>query len=139
MDTPTENENNGKQQFPFVSCKQKTETANFSFFTANGKRKWNFVFLGRQTINGNRRLLFQQTCPSMHKGTWQNIGQEDVITFKGRQQNIGLEDIIGRNTSEYWTRRWHNIEHEDTIKSPEGRRNIRQEHGRILDKKNGRI
>jgi hypothetical protein len=29
-----------------------------------GKRKWKFVFLGRQTINGNRRLLCQQTCPS---------------------------------------------------------------------------
>ncbi len=28
----------------------------------NGKRK--FVFPGRQTINGNRCLLFQQTCPS---------------------------------------------------------------------------
>ncbi len=24
-----------------------------------------FVFLGRQTINGSRRLLFQQTCPFM--------------------------------------------------------------------------
>jgi hypothetical protein len=30
--------------------------------TANGKGK--FVFLGQLTINGNRRLLFQQTCPS---------------------------------------------------------------------------
>jgi hypothetical protein len=27
--------------------------------------KWKVVFLGRQTINGNRRLLFQKTCPSM--------------------------------------------------------------------------
>ncbi len=26
-----------------------------------------FVFLGQQTINGYRRLLFQQTCPSMPK------------------------------------------------------------------------
>jgi hypothetical protein len=25
-----------------------------------------FVFLGRQTMHNNRRLLFQQTCPSMH-------------------------------------------------------------------------
>ncbi len=32
----------------------------------NGKRK--FVLLGRQTINGNRRLLFQQTCPSTGVG-----------------------------------------------------------------------
>jgi hypothetical protein len=35
----------GKRQLPFVFCKRKQ--------------------LGRQTINGNRRLLFQQTCPSM--------------------------------------------------------------------------
>ncbi len=32
-------------------------------FSAN--RKWKLVFLGRQTINGNQHLLFQQTCPSM--------------------------------------------------------------------------
>jgi hypothetical protein len=25
--------------------------------------------LGRQTINGNWRLLFQQTCPSLQDGT----------------------------------------------------------------------
>jgi hypothetical protein len=29
----------------------------------NGNGKQKFVFLGRQMINGNRRLLFQQTCP----------------------------------------------------------------------------
>jgi hypothetical protein len=39
------------------------EEDNISLFAANGKRK--FVFLGRQMINGNRRLLFQQTCPSI--------------------------------------------------------------------------
>ncbi len=33
-------------------------------YMETGKRK--FVFLGLQTINGNRRLLCQQTCPSMH-------------------------------------------------------------------------
>ncbi len=38
-----ENGTNGKLQLPFSA--------------ANGKRK--FVFLGRQTINGNRRLLFR--------------------------------------------------------------------------------
>jgi hypothetical protein len=31
-------------------------------FATNRNRKRKFVFLGRQTINGNR--LFQQTCPS---------------------------------------------------------------------------
>jgi hypothetical protein len=34
----------------------------------NGKCK--FVFLGRQTIYGNRRLLFQQMCPSMPVARW---------------------------------------------------------------------
>jgi hypothetical protein len=40
-------------------------------FTENGthgKRK--FVFLARQTINGNQRLLFPQPCPSMLASYW---------------------------------------------------------------------
>ncbi len=32
-------------------------------WNGNGKRK--FIFIGRQTINGNRRFLFQQTFPSI--------------------------------------------------------------------------
>jgi hypothetical protein len=35
---------------------------HFCLFSANGKRK--FVFLGRQTTKGTRRLPFQQMCPS---------------------------------------------------------------------------
>ncbi len=61
-----ENRTNGKQQLPFVCCKQNTETSNFRLFAANRKRKRKFVFLGRQTINSNQQLLFQQTCPSMN-------------------------------------------------------------------------
>ncbi len=68
----TGNGTNGNGQFPPVWCERKTETANFRLCTANfrlcsanGKRK--FVSLHRQTINGNRRLLFQHTCPSMPK------------------------------------------------------------------------
>ncbi len=60
--THTKNRTNGKQQFPLVCCKQEKETANFRLFAANGNGK--LVFLGRQTINGNRRLLFRQMCPS---------------------------------------------------------------------------
>jgi hypothetical protein len=61
--------------------KRKTEpkeNGNFYLFTANGKLerqisggfatdgngKRTSVFLGRQIINGNQRLLFQQTCQS---------------------------------------------------------------------------
>jgi hypothetical protein len=50
----------------------KTEMANFRLFAANGKHMFyaengnqTFVLFVQQTINGNRRLLFQQMCPSM--------------------------------------------------------------------------
>jgi hypothetical protein len=55
-----------------------TENGNFRLFAENGngklpfvclKRKRKLVFLGRQMINGNRRVLFQQTCPSMYLST----------------------------------------------------------------------
>ncbi len=55
----TENGTNRKHQDPFVCCKWKTERADFRLFPANGNK---FVFLDRQTINGNQRLLFQQTA-----------------------------------------------------------------------------
>jgi hypothetical protein len=41
------------------------ENGNIRLFAANGNGKRKFVFLGRQPINGNQRLLCQQTCPSM--------------------------------------------------------------------------
>ncbi len=82
----------GTLPFPFSDCSKQTEVAvfriymlplhytvytvhkgkrllkengNYRLFAANinGNRK--FIFLGQQTINGNVRLLFQQTCPSM--------------------------------------------------------------------------
>jgi hypothetical protein len=56
-----ENGTNGKQQLPFVCCKEKTESANLRLFAANGSGKRKFVFLSRQTVNRNRRLLFEQT------------------------------------------------------------------------------
>jgi hypothetical protein len=43
------------------------ETANFCLFAGYGKRK--FVFLGRQTINCDRRLLFQQNVP-IYESAW---------------------------------------------------------------------
>jgi hypothetical protein len=36
------------------------EMANFRLFAVNGNRKQTFVFLGQQTINGKRRLLFSK-------------------------------------------------------------------------------
>jgi hypothetical protein len=38
------------------------KTENFRLFSANGNVKRKFVFLGRQTINGNRRLLFSKNA-----------------------------------------------------------------------------
>jgi hypothetical protein len=46
----------GKRRLPFVCCKQKTETANFHLFVANGKGKRKFVFLGQQTIKDNQTI-----------------------------------------------------------------------------------
>ncbi len=43
--------------------KLKTATPVCSLQMENRKQK--FVFFSRQMINSNRRLLFQQTCPSM--------------------------------------------------------------------------
>jgi hypothetical protein len=60
----TEIGTDGERKLLFVRCKRKTERANFLCFY--GKGKWKFVFLGRHTLNGNRHLLFQQTCPSMY-------------------------------------------------------------------------
>jgi hypothetical protein len=37
----------------FLCCKQKTETANFRLFAANGNGKRRFIFLGGLTTNGN--------------------------------------------------------------------------------------
>jgi hypothetical protein len=34
-------------------------------FSEQGNGKRTFVFLGRQTTNGNQRLLFHQTCSSV--------------------------------------------------------------------------
>jgi hypothetical protein len=60
-----QNEINRKRSLPFVSCKRKTETANLRWLAKNGNGKRIFVFPGRQTINDNRRRLFQETCQSM--------------------------------------------------------------------------
>ncbi len=45
---------NEKWQLPLLSANGKREMANFSLVAANGNGKLTFVFLGRQTINGNQ-------------------------------------------------------------------------------------
>ncbi len=71
----TKNKTNGKRQLMFVFCKQQTETANFRLFAANGKQT--FFFFGRQTINVNRHLMFQQLCPSKHVRTL--VGSKQMV------------------------------------------------------------
>jgi hypothetical protein len=60
---------NVKQPLPFVCYKRKNNRNNKSsaylLICCKWKQKTEFVFLSRQRINGNRRLLFQQTYPSM--------------------------------------------------------------------------
>jgi hypothetical protein len=43
--------------------------ANFYLFAENRNVKRKLFFHSRQMVNGNRPLLFQQTCPSIAK--WQ--------------------------------------------------------------------
>jgi hypothetical protein len=52
----TENSN-----FHLFVAKKKPESANLRLFAAHGSGKQKFVFLSRQTVNRNRRLLFEQT------------------------------------------------------------------------------
>ncbi len=54
---------NGKQQLLFVCCKRKNGNGKLPFVFC--KRKTEVCFLGRQTINGNWCLLYQQMCPYM--------------------------------------------------------------------------
>jgi hypothetical protein len=60
-----ENGTNGKWQFPIACGKWKAEMAKVRLFATNGNGKQKFVFIGWQTINSNRLMTFQQTCPSM--------------------------------------------------------------------------
>ncbi len=47
------------------SCLLQTESRNSKHPFVCCKQKRKFVFLGRPSINSDRRWLFQQTCPSM--------------------------------------------------------------------------
>ncbi len=56
-----ENRTNGKRHLSFDCCKMKTEKVeNFRLFPEKGNGKWKFVFLGRQTINGNYICYFSK-------------------------------------------------------------------------------
>ncbi len=54
----------GNGDIGMVSAKGERKR-QISSLSANGNGKQMFVFLDRQTKNGNLQLLFQQTCPSM--------------------------------------------------------------------------
>ncbi len=60
----------------YIYGKQKRQTSVRFLHTENEKRK--FVFLGRQTINGNRRLL-QQTWPSRYSMA-KTVGKNVAVT-----------------------------------------------------------
>ncbi len=53
-------------QYIYIYIRKTEQTENGSFYflqTENAKQK--FVFFGQKTVNDNRLLMFQQTCPSM--------------------------------------------------------------------------
>ncbi len=64
----------------YIYKKELMENSNLRLFAAN--RKWKLVFFGRQKINDNRHLLFQQMClslqmfssmPFIHRNTLGNM------------------------------------------------------------------
>jgi hypothetical protein len=54
--------------------------------TENGNGNQKYIIFGRQTINGDRQLLFQQTCPlSMHNcKQFRNVDKRDGRRGRGR-------------------------------------------------------
>jgi hypothetical protein len=46
----------------------------FYLFTESGNGTQMSLFRGKQTIKGNRRLLFQQACTSMYLSTSNSVG-----------------------------------------------------------------
>jgi hypothetical protein len=86
-----ENGTNGKRQLPFVFFKRETEMANFRFFFVCWKlkrKKRKFVFLGRRTINGNPRLLFQIAMDWLcSEGILQNVDrcEKEIICLAFRR------------------------------------------------------
>ncbi len=73
-------------------CWLQTEPANFCLFAAKGNGKQKFVFLGRQTLNGNRSLLFQQMYSSMH--TAECLQTPSSFPLKG-DHPFGCWDLFG--------------------------------------------
>jgi hypothetical protein len=57
------------RSFRLFAANRKRKWQTTRLLAANRNRKWKFVFLGQKTINGNRQLLFQETCPSMGNTT----------------------------------------------------------------------
>ncbi len=62
-----------------------------------GKRK--FVFLGRQTIIGSLRVLFQQMCPSMYV----YVQQEESQTRRSRKRHPERDTEQGRQNKTSWS------------------------------------
>jgi hypothetical protein len=52
--------------FRLFAVNGKKELENVCLFAANRNQKWKLFSLVGKKINGNRQLLFQQTCPSMY-------------------------------------------------------------------------
>ncbi len=73
-----------------------------SFIFANGKQKMEVSLLGRQMINSNRRLMFQQTCPSMITVNWHH----STGHFCEQEKEMGRWGFgrLACSCTEYWTK-----------------------------------
>jgi hypothetical protein len=69
--------------FCFFAANEKWKWQTFHLFGANNG-KWNFVYFGQQMINGNRQLLFQQTCPFMVKSGFSSLLYAELVKLLKR-------------------------------------------------------
>jgi hypothetical protein len=90
----------------FVDVRAKNGTyrkRQLDLFAAHRNGKLKSVFLGRQRINGNQRLLVQQTRPSM-------------LLFQYFRQRLLLLDVSHHRSGAMKIRRW--MEFEEITASP---------------------
>jgi hypothetical protein len=86
--------------------KRKRQTSVCFLQMENRKQK--FVFLSQQTISGNRRLLFQQTCPSMSMRIYETLLiLRDMrprriygISLRFRRKGLVFSDVLTKKGSQ---------------------------------------
>ncbi len=70
------NVTNRKRPVPFVCNKSENRNGKLPYVCCKWKWKIEVCFLWSATTNGNQRLLFQQTCPSMPNSNISVLGSD---------------------------------------------------------------